>query len=37
MAERFNIIQFLKSAVAIGASDEHLMVGHAPFLRKNGF
>jgi len=33
----FNIIQFLKSAVATGASDEHLKVGHAPFIRKNGF
>ena len=37
MAEKFNIIQFLKSAVASGASDEHLKVGHAPFIRKNGF
>lgn len=33
----FNIIQFLKSAVATGASDEHLKVGHAPFIRKNGY
>ena len=33
----FNIIQFLKSAVAAGASDEHLKVGHSPFIRKNGF
>ena len=33
----FNIVQFLKSAVATGASDEHLKVGHAPFIRKNGF
>ena len=32
----FNIIQFLKSAVATGASDEHLKVGHPPFIRKNG-
>ena len=37
MSEVFNIIQFLKSAVATGASDEHLKVGHAPFIRKNGF
>ena len=37
MAETFNIINFLKSAVAAGASDEHLIVGHAPFIRKNGF
>lgn len=35
--EEFNIISFLKSAVASGASDEHLMVGHTPFIRKNGF
>ena len=33
----FNIVQFLKSAVVTGASDEHLKVGHAPFIRKNGF
>lgn len=37
MAESFDIIQFLKSAVATGASDEHLKVGHAPYIRKNGF
>ncbi len=38
MSEKeFDIIQFLKSAVATGASDEHLKVGHAPFIRKNGF
>ena len=35
--EEFNIIQFLKSAVATGASDEHLKVGYAPYIRKNGF
>lgn len=35
--EEFNIIQFLKSAVATGASDEHIMVGHSPYIRKNGF
>lgn len=37
MGENFNIIQFLKSAVATGASDEHLKAGHAPYIRKNGF
>ncbi len=37
MSEKFNIIQFLKSAVATGASDEHLKVGYSPFIRKNGF
>ena len=37
MGESFNIIQFLKSAVASGASDEHLRVGQPPFIRKNGF
>lgn len=37
MSNDFNIIQFLKSAVATGASDEHLKVGHPPFIRKNGF
>ena len=35
--EKFNIISFLKSAVATGASDEHLKVGQPPFIRKNGF
>ena len=35
--EDFDIIQFLKSAVATGASDEHLKVGQAPYIRKNGF
>lgn len=33
----FDIVSFLKSAVATGASDEHLKVGHSPFIRKNGF
>ena len=33
----FDIVGFLKSAVAAGASDEHLMVGHSPYIRKNGF
>ena len=37
MGENFNIINFLKSAVATGASDEHLKVGHSPYIRKNGF
>lgn len=37
MGEKFNIIQFLRSAVATGASDEHLKVGHSPYIRKNGF
>ena len=37
MSEPFNIIQFLKSAVASGASDEHLKVGHPPYIRRNGF
>lgn len=36
MGEEFNIIQFLKSAVQTGASDEHLIVGHVPYIRKNG-
>ncbi len=36
MAELFNIIDFLKSAVASGVSDEHLTVGEPPFVRKNG-
>lgn len=36
MGEIFNITQFLKSAVAAGASDEHLKVGQPPFIRKNG-
>ena len=35
--EEFNIIKFLKSAVSAKASDEHLQVGYAPFIRKNGF
>jgi len=37
MSEGFNINNFLRSAVAAGASDEHLMVGHAPYVRKEGF
>ena len=34
--EKFNIISFLKKAVAMGASDEHLRVGHSPYIRKDG-
>jgi twitching motility protein PilT len=37
MDEYFNIIQFLRNAVASGASDEHIKVGYPPFIRKNGF
>ncbi|MCQ2753685.1 MAG: PilT/PilU family type 4a pilus ATPase [bacterium] len=37
MGEYFDIVNFLKSAVVSGASDEHLRVGYAPFIRKNGF
>ena len=37
MSEPFDIISFLKSAVATGASDEHLKVDYSPFIRKNGF
>mgnify|MGYP003294408752 CR=1 FL=1 len=37
MSTSFDIVQFLKSAVATGASDEHLKVGQPPFIRKNGF
>lgn len=37
MADVFNINDFLKKAVASGASDEHLIVGQVPFIRKNGF
>mgnify|MGYP003300408445 CR=1 FL=1 len=37
MTESFNITQFLKNAVASGASDEHLKVGQPPYIRKNGF
>lgn len=35
--EIFDIVKFLKKAVAFGASDVHLKVGHAPFIRKNGY
>ena len=37
MTDNFNIIKFLRSAVATGASDEHLHVGSAPYVRINGF
>lgn len=37
MSETFNIVQFLRSAVATGASDEHLKVGQQPYIRKNGY
>ena len=37
MDKVFNIISFLKSAVATGASDEHLKIGQPPYLRLNGF
>jgi len=37
MTEKFDIIHFLKSAIATGASDEHLQVGQPPYIRKNGF
>lgn len=37
MGEEFNLLQFLRKAVATGASDEHLMVGLPPYIRVNGF
>ena len=37
MSENFNIINFLKSAVKTGASDEHLTVNHSPYVRINGY
>lgn len=37
MSKSFNIVQFLKSAIATGASDEHLKVGQPPYIRKNGY
>lgn len=37
MSETFNIVQFLRSAVATGASDEHLKVDQPPYIRKNGY
>lgn len=35
--DAFDINDFLKKAVANRASDEHLIVGQPPFIRKNGF
>ena len=37
MSEEFSINDFLKKAIALGASDEHMIVGQAPFVRVNGF
>lgn len=37
MEEYFNILKFLKESVALKASDEHIKVGCAPYIRKNGF
>ena len=37
MLESFDIIEFLKKSVGLGASDEHLQVGEVPYIRKNGF
>lgn len=37
MEENFSIVKFLKEAVALKASDEHIMVGLPPYIRKNGF
>ena len=37
MAEEFTINDFLKKAIALGASDEHMIVGQPPFVRVNGF
>ena len=36
MSEVFDIISFLKKAVSLGGSDEHIRVGHAPYIRKDG-
>lgn len=36
MVEEFIMNDFLKRAVATGASDEHILVGQQPFIRKNG-
>lgn len=35
--DEFNIVSFLKNAVALGASDEHIKVDESPYLRVNGF
>lgn len=37
MADELVINDFLKKAIQMGASDEHLMVGQPPFVRINGF
>ncbi len=37
MAEEISINDFLKKAIALGASDEHMIVGQPPFVRVNGF
>ena len=37
MTEAFSINTFLKKAIALGASDEHIIVGQPPFVRVNGF
>lgn len=37
MSQEFSINDFLKKAIALGASDEHMIVGQAPFVRINGF
>ena len=37
MTEELSINDFLKKAIALGASDEHMIVGQPPFVRVNGF
>lgn len=37
MAGELSINNFLKKAIALGASDEHMIVGQPPFVRVNGF
>lgn len=37
MSDELVINDFLKKAIQMGASDEHLMVGEPPFVRINGF
>lgn len=36
MSEKFNVIEFLKKSVAIGASDVHLRIEERPVVRKDG-
>ena len=36
VSSRFNIIDFLKKAVAVGASDAHLQVDEHPAVRIDG-